>query len=478
VNEGFKENTSMKAKQIKNILPFLFYFLVCMLSSQNDYKSIEAKINESIAKYSSSDENYTVFSTIHEQFKKAKRADKTMLSKDGVGIVAIIHQEKKNIELFPAKFSHSKGLINISALSKAENDPATADMQDYIEKYLYRIEYVGNTETFKTLIGIKPEQYYPYSSNNQERVIQQNEKMMSVFVRGNTDWIFAVSYSKTDIRFYAFMKNFFGEAIFGDGNTPEAIEKRRLAKIQKEKTEKEKFPLFHDVRTDHIRASLREIINITPFSADTHLYSLVDKLRTPITRYNLAEHVDAFNYFYQLPISSEFLKKHFEPSDDAYVIKHLCLHALADYHFSKGNFELAIAYYQKAVFESPYEVSSGTDIIKDIERIIFDLAKACYKAGRKDEAYGYLIGLMIDSQNKYNIAAKEIKLYMTESNEDANQFKKDIDKALNTIKTGQDTYSRTFTFRNKSVFFYPMLAESNMAYQTEFKASDFYKSLE
>ncbi len=128
-------------------------------------------------------------------------------------------------------------------------------------------------------------------------------------------------------------------------------------------------------------------------------------------------------------------------------------------------------FYKKSIFEFPYEESSGTAVIKDIERILLDMSQASYKAGRKNEAYGYLIGLIIDSQNKYDLTN-----YLKLNKEDLKNFKKDLDKALKTIQKGK-YFSYNFKFREASVFFYPMLEQSVKEWEEGVHNSEFYKNL-
>ncbi|WP_296148055.1 hypothetical protein [uncultured Flavobacterium sp.] len=104
------------------------------------------------------------------------------------------------------------------------------------------------------------------------------------------------------------------------------------------------------------------------------------------------------------------------------------------------------------------------------------MSKASYKAGRKNEAYGYLIGLIIDSQNKYELASKDLTDYLKLNKEDLKNFKKDLDKALKTIQKGKD-FSYNFKFREESVFFYPMLEQSVKEWEEGVRNSEFYKNL-
>ena len=115
-------------------------------------------------------------------------------------------------------------------------------------------------------------------------------------------------------------------------------------------------------------------------------------------------------------------------------------------------------------------------MVQDAERIIYDIAKANYYAGKKDEAYGFLIGLIIDSQRNYDLASKTINEFFETEKEDRKIVKKDIDKALKTIKRGKN-YSQIFTFRKKEIFFYPMMPFSQKEYEESFKELGFYKSL-
>lgn len=84
--------------------------------------------------------------------------------------------------------------------------------------------------------------------------------------------------------------------------------------------------------------------------------------------------------------------------------------------------------------------------------------------------------MIIDSQRNYELASKTINEYMEAENEDRKKIKKDIYKALKTIKKGKN-YTCSFIFRDKEIFFFPMMPASQKEYEKSFKESEFYKSL-
>lgn len=86
----------------------------------------------------------------------------------------------------------------------------------------------------------------------------------------------------------------------------------------------------------------------------------------------------------------------------------------------------------------------------------------------------FLIATMFSS----NIDVKEdIDIYFNEQKEDKKQFKKDLDKALKTLKKGEK-YSYTFKFRGNEAFFIPILRATVKSFQELFKDQEFHKSLQ
>lgn len=395
-----------------------------------------------------------------------------------MGIAFVISQGDEKPIIVPAKFSFENEMVNISAVNTNETDT-----QDYVQKYLHTIEKIGGTNLFRKMMLAEFEAEGKYVENKTE--ISVNEPLSLSFVRGNSDWMYIVSidnkYDKDPyprIIIYAFKISLLGEDIFKSGNSIENIEDRRQQLIAKSKSESNKFPLYHDFRTDEIRDGLAKIIKVEPFKSDKGLIEISKKIEEPITRYNTINYLEEFKSLLSANISKVVLEKHFQPfeEEEVFNIKHLASHALADYYFGAKQYELAIDYYKKSIFEFPYEESSGTGVVQDAERIIYDIAKANYYAGKKEEAYGFLISLMIDSQRNYDLASKTINEFFEAEKEDKKIVKKDIDKALKTIKKGNN-YSQIFTFRKKEIFFFPMMPFSQKEYEKSFKESEFYKSL-
>lgn len=244
--------------------------------------------------------------------------------------------------------------------------------------------------------------------------------------------------------------------------------------------DRDRYPLYHDARTDEIRSALAKLVVYEPYKSNVKLQEHINNLDEKITRYNISNFEENFKFFLTLDISEDFLERNFSNirrHDDVWNIKHISAHALADYYLSAGEYDQAIDYYKKSIFDYRLVVaSSGTALAKDIERCIYDIANTYYKAGKKDQAYAYLIGLIVDSQN-YSQGNRLLE-YLENDKADMTKLKTDIDKALKTIKKGKDdTY--IIIFRGHEAIFLPFVMESTSPQELaeEMKASDFYKAL-
>lgn len=468
---------------MKNILlsNFLLIFIFNTALAQEKFWDIQNKVKTAEKAYSFSDPNYKFLYKISTGFGKSDKLSLANLSKNNVGIAIVLSEPGSGLVIYPAKYTFDKNQINISAIRSKTTGGITEDMKDYVQKYLYTMEEVGRTKLFKQLVSDKPKTEGILTQNSNEYII--NEPNTLSFVRGDEDWMFVVSiddkYKTLEnprIIMYAFKINISGRDIFKTENSVEHMEKRRITRVDNEKAEKEKSPLFHDFKTDDIRELLKELVLKEPFKSNKELQRNIEKLDTNITRFNLKDYAPQFNYFLTLDFSAFKRKDEFE-KNELLNIQHFSAHALADYYLSQSNYEQAIGFYKKAAFDFPYEVSSGTTFMKDMERIIYDLSKSCYKAGRKDEAYGYLVGLIIDSQNNEALAIKDLKLYLSEEKEDKRHFAADLDIAMKTIKPSKNGHSLTFTFKNKEVFFYPLRAKPIKEYQQVIKNSEIYNYL-
>lgn len=468
---------------MKKILLFniLLISIFSAALAQEKYRDIQDKVKAAERVYSFNDPNYKFLYNIYKGFGRSDKLSLANLSKNNVGLAIVLSEPISGLVVYPAKYTFSNNKVNISAIRSKTTGGLTEDMIDYVQKYLHKIEEVGSTKLFRQLMSDKPKTEGTFTQNPTEFII--NEPNTLSFVRGDEDWMFVVSIDdkyktleKPRIIMYAFKISISGRDIFKTENSAGAIEKRRTTSLYNEKTENQTSPLFHDLRTDDIRELLKELVQKEPFKSNKEIQRNIEKLDTKITRFNLKDYVQQFNYFLTLDFSTFKKKDEFE-KNELLNIQHLSAHALADYYLSQGNYEQAIGFYKKAAFDFPYEVSSGTTFIKDMERIIYDLSKSCYKAGRKDEAYGYLLGLIIDSQNNEALATKDLKSYLLDEKEDKRQFAADLQNAMKTIKPGKNGYSLNFMFRNKAVFFYPLRAKPVQEYQQQIKTSEIYNYL-
>ncbi|MDR2948905.1 MAG: hypothetical protein LBV71_06830 [Prevotella sp.] len=244
--------------------------------------------------------------------------------------------------------------------------------------------------------------------------------------------------------------------------------------------DREKYPLYHDARTDELRPALKKLVAYEPYISNNELKKHIENLDEKITRYNIGNYVDDFKFFLTLDITEDFLEKKFSNlrrHDDVWNIKHIAAHALADYYLSAGEYDQAVEYYKKSVFDYRLIVaSSGTTLTKDIERCIFDIANTYYKAGKKDQSYAYLIALIVESQNYSH--GDRLSEYLEKDKADKKKLKTDIDKALKTIKKGKDgTY--VIIFRGHEAIFFPFVMGSTSPQKLaeKMKNSDFYKEL-
>lgn len=462
---------------------FIILFASLQLSAQESYQNISKKLENTLQTYQKAGKENTYLNTIISNFNQSEKSKIDDLQKDNVGICIVLYENNPDLIISPAKYTYDDDKINISAIGPQNPGELPAYMKEYVQKYLTEFESLGNTKLFKSLIFKKFPAQGIFNENRTEYIV--NEPNTLSFIRGNSDWMFIISIDENyknlanpRIIVYCFKKSISGKDIFNADNSAEDVEKRRLAKQAQSEKDKEKYPLFHDFRIDDLRIGLKQLLEYEPYKSDQELINRAGKLNEKLDRFTIRNYVEELKYFAVLKISDEFLKEHFEdPPQGEYEVEniiHLSVHALGDIYFSEGNYPLAKEFYTKAIFTDPLVVRSGTTFQRDIDRITYDLGKSAYKARKKDEAYGFLVSLMFDS----NINTKDdIETYFTEQNEDKKQFKKDLDKALKTLKKGEK-YSYNFTFRENNIFFIPMLQATIKSFQEVFRESEFYKSLQ
>lgn len=462
-----------------------FLFVIIFFSTNSfSQKVIEEIVVTSLNKQDKTQPNFKNFERILQEFQKSNKIAIDFLKKDYIGVAFELSDENKQLDVFPARFTFDDEKISLSAIRSKSTGKPSEDMLLFTHKFINGDLDLGSTKIFKYILNNAPIAEGNYSEGENEYIIE--EPLSLSFVRGNQDWMYVISidnqYEQIDnprILMYAFPISV-GKPIF----------ETNISKTQSNKEisddDKEKFPLFHDFRTDDIRLGLENLIKLEPYKSNTELNKIVNVFNKKIDRYNVNEFVEQLEFILKLEISQSFLNKNFklsrykedDPSgiNDAVLnIKHIAAHALADINLNK-NHELAIEYYKKSIFDFPLQSLSGTNSIKDMERCIFDISKAYYKAGKKDEAYAYLLGLIIDSDVFYQRAENQLINYIDTDFVDKLQLKKDIDKAVKSIKEeDENTYS--LIFRQKKAFFIPLIPSTALQYSIEIQEKKFYKLL-
>lgn len=468
-------------KTIKYIQILLLISL--QLTAQKGYQNVKKNVEEYIQIYKREGKINKHLNTIISNFNESKKIELKDLKKDNVGICVIISQDNPDLIISPAKYTFYNEKINISAIGPQNPNELPDYMKEYAQKYLTEIERIGNTVLFQKLILEKIETEGTFIENKTEYIV--NEPNTISFIRGKDDWMYIISIdddyenlTNPRIIAYCFKNSISGKNIFNLNDSLENTEKRKENKLSKDEEDLEMYPLYHDFRIDDLRVGLKQLLEYEPYKSNKELLNYANKLNEKLDRFNIRNYVKELTYFSGLKISEAFLKEHFDviPHGEYEVenILHLSSHSLGDIYFSQGNYQLAKEFYTKAIFTNPLIELSGTKVKKDIDRTIYDLAKNAYKAGKKDEAYAFLIALMFDS----NIdVTKNIDNYFNEQKEDRKQFKKDLDKALKTLNK-DEKYSYTFKFRGNEVFFVPILQATVKSFQDVFKDQEFYKSLQ
>lgn len=458
-------------------LAFLTQFIV----AQANYSSIQEIVSKRI-KECSGKENGRYAKTVFTNFEKSAKANDNNIKLRHIGI-AIVLQNGSAPEIYPAKYSAADGKVSITAI-RGTSESAKNDMNEYVNTYLNNMENLASSKVAKSIIMSRDKGIGTLTENDTEYIV--NESSSLSFVRGDNDWMYAISIDKRykdmsapPVILYAYKLTMSGPDIFGESNTLERMEQRRLERIAKEQDEREQYPLYHDYRTDDIRSGLAKLVRYEPYKSDTELAKQISRINRKITRHNISSFVNEFKYLLTLDIPEEFADEYFSDvrsNEDVLNIKHLACHALADYYLSVKEYDTAIDYYKKSVFEYPIVVPSGTVATKDVERCIYDIAKTLHKAGRKDEAYAYFLALMIDSQNYFRSIGTTLTEYLNNDNVDKKKFKADLDKALKTIKAGEK-YTYTIDFRGYKAFFYPMMPLHATSYTKKVQECEFYKNL-
>lgn len=350
-------------------------------------------------------------------------------------------------------------------------------MKDYV--YAYQTDQKSlpsNPYTLK-LIQTSIDTEGILSDNDTEHIIKEPNSIS--YVRGNKDWTYIFSIDKNytyldnpRIIVYAFKKTF--------NENEDLLDKEIPHEFKQTNTNKDKadYPLYHDNRIDDLREALNQLILHEPFKSDSKLVKYTHNLDERLDRFSIRNYMTELQYFALFDIGEDFLIANFDSYlDKGYEVRniaHLSAHALGDIYFSQNNYKLAKEYYTQAIFVDPFQTNSGTTYSKDFNRIVFDLSKNAHKAGKKEEAYAHMIAMLFESTPT---ATKRLNGWIIIDKIDKKKFKKDLDKALESIEK-KENYIYSIIFRKQIAYFLPMLPESIEALQNEIKESDFYKSLD
>lgn len=375
------------------------------LTAQENYQNVKKNIEEYIQIYKREGKTNKNLNTIISNFNESKKIELKDLKKDNVGICIILSEDNPDLIISPAKYTFYEEKINISAIGPQNPNELPDYMKEYVQKYLTEIESIGGTELFQKLILKKIETEGTFIENKTEYVV--NEPNTISFIREKDNWMYIISIdddyknlTNPRIIVYCFKNSISGKNIFNLNDSLENTEKRKEKKLSKHEEDRKMYPLYHDFRIDDLREGLKQLLEHEPYKSNKELLNYANKLNEKLDRFSIRNYVKELTYFSDLKISESFLKEHFDeiPRGEYEVenILHLSTHSLGDIYFSQGNYQLAKEFYTKAIFTNPLIELSWTNVKKDVDRIIYDLAKNAYKAEKKDEAYAFF-----DSHNVF-----------------------------------------------------------------------------
>ncbi len=329
----------------KTFTILMLFSIVINLSAQKEYSSIKRDVDVTVSAYPQEGKALEYLKIVKDKFENSGKMPLADFKKNNVGIAFVLSKEDDVPQMFPAKFSFNDGKVNISAVKTDKKDS-----DDYVEKYLHKMEAIGSTAVFKKIMFSNPDLNGQFEENSNEIFVKEPATLS--FVRGTEDDMYIISideHFKANVNpriiIYYFKLTFSGEDIFGN-NSLQQIEKRMETEAEKKKIESENFPLYHDVRTDEIRDGLKKIMQYEPYKSNKKLQEYSNGMDSKITRYTIKDHTDAFKYVLSLDIPKEFLDKNFKSfyEEEVYNIKHLAAHALADYSLGNEKYEEALAF--------------------------------------------------------------------------------------------------------------------------------------
>ncbi|HCA06234.1 hypothetical protein [Chryseobacterium sp.] len=429
-------------KQLYIILILLTSFITAE-AQQKSFSDYEPKLDTALKKYGKSS-HYQYLKDLVTHFKTAKKLNAKHLTKDVVGIALFLDNGNSNLDLFPAVYTYDNDKVDISALRSSITKMPSDEMKEYADAFLNNRRDIGKSKIFQSLLTDHPKAESTYTElTNEYKVFSPADVS---FIRGNDDWMYAVSFGNKGIIIYAFKLSLAGEEISGK----KVVEKIRQEKEDELTTFLEKHPFAHYSDDHNIYSYVKRLRESSPFSKDKEFLKNTESYEQRIKRDSLIHHIGMFSYLLKLKFPKELLEGGAE-NIDLYGLKHFSAHTLGDYYFSKQDYNQAIEYYKKAVFDFPN--SSDSRVCSDVENSLLSISKSYRQLNKMDDAYASLLGAVYSCGTISNAEEKQFNSYIATDTTDKDQLKKDIDQSLLTIKNLKNNYY-SFTFRNKTSFFY------------------------
>lgn len=451
----------------KSFLVFILFslsFSSSLKSQSKPFSAYEKALDTIVKKYDTKHQNYKYLKLFVDNFKNAKKADVENLTKVVTGVGFYLNYENKDLDMYPAIFSHKNGKVDISGIRSSVTIRPSEEMKEYVNIYLNDWKKIGYTKTFKWMITNVPIAESKLTEMSSEHKVNGYEDIS--FIRGDNDWMYAISYGDFGIGVYAFKLSLADEEISGS---------KVIAKIQEEKDIEfreflDNYPFAH--YTNRLNTFVNHLRERSTFSKDQSFLKNTESIKKELDRKKLVDYVPMFNYFLELKFPAEMLIDNNE-NIDKFGIKHLSAHTLGDYYFSQKNYNKAVEYYKKSILDYPPD----DDVYKirdDANMALLSIAKAYQHQNKRNEAYTSLLSIFFSRNKLYSVEEKLMNKYLSDNKEDNRQFKMDLEKALVTIKKIKENYY-SFTFRKVESFFYTDESVDNKSNQI--KLSNFYKSL-
>ncbi|NDV69301.1 hypothetical protein [Dysgonomonas sp. 25] len=234
--------------------------------------------------------------------------------------------------------------------------------------------------------------------------------------------------------------------------------------------------LSHATDINDIRIAVAGLMKHEPYASDAKLDAFLQQSLRGLTRQNVYLYIDYLRYILALEINPHQFENESERRM-ATNLKHLIIHTLADYYMSRDNYTAAIDYYTQAVFDYPYATDDSRLRMKDRERCIVSIIKAYRRNGQTDQAYAYMLGMLISSPYLSETMKSELFALIGENEEDIPRFLSDTEAAMHSIYPWRGD-SFMLIFRGQLAFFFPPHRMPVSTYVDDMLMSEFYLTLE